>query len=366
MGYPVTVFEALPVGGGMLSVAIPDFRLPREVIGKEIDYIAKRGVEIKYNAPVNANFTIENIRNSGFKAVFIAAGAQRSQNIGIPGELEDIEGFYYGLRFLRDVKVGKPVKIGHSVAVIGGGNVALDSSRTALRLGADAVSIFYRRSREEMPVTEIEYDEALAEGVQVNFLVSPTRIVSNDWKVNGLQCVHMKLGEPDASGRRRPILVPGSEFFAPADTVIAAVGQAPDLSFLPPDSALERTRWERLAVDENRLVTNVPGVFAGGDFVSGPGMIIEAIAAGRRGATAIDKYLRGDTSRVEMYDLKPTVIEEKISGEEEESWEPKLRPEIPHLPLPERKGSFKEIELGFLEEKARQEAKRCLRCDLEK
>jgi len=369
MGYPVTVFEALPVGGGMLSVAIPDFRLPREVIGKEITYIAKRGVEVKYNAPVNVNFTIENIRNSGFKAVFIAAGAQRSQNIGIPGELEDIEGFYYGLRFLRDVKVGKPVKIGGSVAVIGGGNVALDSSRTALRLGADAVSIFYRRSREEMPITEVEYDEALAEGVQVNFLVSPTRIVSNDWKVTGLQCVHMKLGEPDASGRRRPILVPGSEFFAPADTVIAAVGQAPDLSFLPADSALERTRWERLVVDENRLVTNVPGVFAGGDFVSGPGMVIEAIAAGRRGATAIDKYLRGDTSRVEIYDLKPSVIagEELVSSqEEEESWEPQFRPEIPHLPLQERKASFKEIELGFSEEKARQEAKRCLRCDLEK
>ena len=218
-----------------------------------------------------------------------------------------------------------------------------------------------------MPVTEVEYDETLAEGVQVNFLVSPTRIVSNDWKVTGLQCVRMRLGEPDASGRRRPIPIPGSEFFAPADTVIAAVGQAPDLSFLPPDSALERTRWERLAVDENRLATNVPGVFAGGDFVSGPGMVIEAIAAGRRGAIAIDKYLRRDTSRVEMYDLKPSVIEEEVSKEEEEeTWEPQFRPETPRLPLPERKGSFKEIELSFSEEKARQEAKRCLRCDLEK
>ena len=366
MGYPVTVFEALPIGGGMLSVAIPDFRLPREVIEKEINYIAKRGVEIKYNTPINVNFTIEDIRNSGFESVFIAAGAQRSQNIGIPGELEDIEGFYYGLRFLRDVKIGKPVKLGRSVAIIGGGNVALDSSRTALRLGADEVSIFYRRSREEMPVTEVEYDEALAEGIQVNFLVSPTRIANDNWKVAGLQCVHMKLGEPDAGGRRRPIPIPGSELFAPADTVIAAVGQAPDLSFLPPDSALERTRWERLAVDENRLATNVSGVFAGGDFVSGPGMVIEAIAAGRRGAIAIDKYLQGDTSRVEMYDLKPSVIEEEVSREEEESWEPQFRPETPHLPLQERKGSFKEIELSLSEEKARQEAKRCLRCDLEK
>jgi NADPH-dependent glutamate synthase beta subunit-like oxidoreductase len=219
-----------------------------------------------------------------------------------------------------------------------------------------------------MPVTEVEYDETLAEGVQVSFLVSPTRIVSNDWKVTGLQCVRMKLGEPDTGGRRRPIPISGSEFFAPAETVIAAVGQAPDLSFLPPGSALERTRWERLAVDENRLATNVPGVFAGGDFVAGPGMVIEAIAAGRRGAIAIDKYLQGDASRVEMYDLKPSVIEEERSKkeEEEETWEPQFRPETPHLPLQERKGSFKEIELSFSEEKARQEAKRCLRCDLEK
>jgi len=366
MGYPVTVFEALPVGGGMLSVAIPDFRLPREVIEKEIDHIAKRGVQIEYNSPINVNFTIEDIKNRGFEAIFIAAGAQRSQNIGIPGELEDVEGFYYGLRFLRDVKVGKPVKIGGSVAVIGGGNVALDSSRTAVRLGASEVNIFYRRSREEMPVTEVEYDEALAEGIRVNFLVSPTRIVNDDWKITGLQCVRMRLGEPDASGRRRPIPVSGSEFFATADTVIAAVGQAPDLSFLPADSALERTRWERLAVDANRLVTNVPGVFAGGDFVSGPGMVIEAIAAGRRGAIAIDKYLRGDTSRVEMYDLKPSVIEEETKTDEEESWEPQFRPEIPHLALKERKGSFQEIELSFSEDKAIQEAKRCLRCDLEK
>jgi NADPH-dependent glutamate synthase beta subunit-like oxidoreductase len=187
-----------------------------------------------------------------------------------------------------------------------------------------------------------------------------------------LQCVRMRLGEPDAGGRRRPIPVSGSEFFAPADTVIAAVGQAPDLSFLPPNSALERTRWERLAVDGNRLTTNVAGVFAGGDFVSGPGMIIEAIAAGRRGAIAIDKYLRGDTSRVEMYDLKPStppVVARSVGDEassEEESWEPQFRPEIPQLPLEERKGSFQEIELSFSEEEARQEAKRCLRCDLEK
>jgi NADH-quinone oxidoreductase subunit F len=366
MGYPVTVFEALPVGGGMLSVAMPDFRLPPEVIEKEIDYIAKRGVEIIYNTPININFTIEDLEKDGYEAIFIAAGAQKSQSIGIPGELEGMEGFYYGLRFLRDVKLAKPVKVGRHVAVIGGGNVALDSARSAIRLGAEEVTIFYRRSREEMPVTEVEYDETLAEGIRVNFLVSPTRIVSDNWKVTGIQCVHMRLAEPDASGRRHPLPIPDSEFFAEADTVIAAVGQAPDLSFLPLDSALERTRWERLAVDDNRLATNLPGVFAGGDFVAGPGMVIEAIAAGRRGAIAIDKYFKGDTSRVEMYDLKPSFIEEMVTEEEEETWEPQYRPEISRLPAEERKRSFEETELGLTEDKARQEAKRCLRCDLER
>jgi len=365
MGYPATVFEALPIGGGMLSVAIPEFRLPREVIEKEIDYIAKRGVDIRYNTPINVNFTVEDLRRDGFDAVFIAAGAQRSQRIGIPGELEDVAGFYYGLRFLRDVKLGREVRLGRSVAVIGGGNVALDSARTALRLGADEVNIFYRRSREEMLVTEVEYDQLVAEGVQVNFLVSPTRIVSESWQVTGLQCIRMELGEPDESGRRRPIPITGSEFFVGADSVIGAVGQAPDLSFLPADSALERTRWETLVVSSNTLSTNVSGVFAGGDFVTGPAMVIDAIAAGRRAAIAVDKYLKGDTSRVEIYDLKAGVIGELPSQEIEESWEVQPRVEVPVLPVQKRKASFAEVELSFSEERARQEAKRCLRCDLE-
>ncbi|MFC1897930.1 FAD-dependent oxidoreductase, partial [Chloroflexota bacterium] len=320
MGYPTTVFESLPIGGGMLSVAIPEFRLPQDVIQREIDYIAKKGVDIRYNTPINVNFTVEDLRKDGFEAVFVAAGAQRSQRVGIPGELDDIAGFYYGLRFLRDVKFGRQIRVSRRVAVIGGGNVALDAARTALRLGADEVNIYYRRSREEMPVTEVEYDQSVAEGIQFNFLASPTRIVSENWEVTGLQCIQMKLGEPDESGRRRPIPITGSEFLVEVDTVIAAVGQAPDLSFLPADSALERTRWETLVVDSNTLSTNISGVFAGGDFVTGPGMVIEAIAGGRRAAIAIDKYLKGDTSRVEIYDLKAEVVGELASQEIEESW----------------------------------------------
>ena len=367
-GYPVTVFEALPVGGGMLSVALPEFRLPHEVIQQDIDYIVKRGVEIRYNTPINANFTVEDLKKSGYDAVFIAAGAQRSQRIGIPGEVEDLEGFYYGLRFLRDIRTGKSVRIGRRVAVIGGGNVALDAARTSLRLGAEEAIIYYRRTHEEMPITEVEYDEAVAEGVKMNFLVSPTRILSENWKVAGLQCIRMTLGEPDESGRRRPIPVPGSEFSIEADTVIAAVGQAPDLSFLPPDSALERTRWETLIVNSNTLATNVPGVFAGGDFVTGPGMVIDAIAAGRRVAIAIDKYLKKDTSRVVVTDMKTKVPVEAAPPppQQEEVWEKQPREGVPTLPLPERRSSFAEIELGFSEEIACREAKRCLRCDLEK
>ncbi len=366
IGYPVTVFEALPVAGGMLSVALPEFRLPKEVIDREVEYIVRRGVEVRYSTPINANFTVDDLRKEGYDAVFIAAGAQRSQRIGIPGELEDVEGLYYGLRFLRDVKIGRQVAVGRRVAVIGGGNVALDSARTALRLGAEEVSIYYRRSRSEMPVTEVEYDEALAEGIKVNFLVSPTRVVSDHWRVVGLQCSHMSLGERDRSGRRRPVPIAGSEFFVETDTVIPAVGQAPDLSFLPPDSSLERTRWETLVVSGNTLSTNVPGIFAGGDFVSGPGMVVDAIAAGRRGAIAIDKYLRGDNSRVEIYDLRSGAVRQMIPvDEDEDTWEAKPRLEVPKLPPVERKASFREIELGFTEDRAREEAKRCLRCDLE-
>jgi len=366
MGYGVTVFEALPVGGGMLSVAIPEFRLPREVIKMEIDYIASKGVEIRYNTPINVNYTLDDLRKEGFEAIYIAAGAQRSQRVGIPGEVEGIEGLHYGLRFLRDVKIGREITVGRRVAVIGGGNVALDSARTALRLGAEEVNIYYRRSRAEMPVSEVEYDQTLAEGVKINFLVSPTRIVTEGWKVSGLQCVQMKLGEPDDSGRRRPIPIENSGTFIEADTVIAAVGQAPDLSFLPADSALERTRWETLVVDSNTLATNLPGVFAGGDFVTGPGMVIDAIAAGRRAALAIDKYFRQDASRVQMYDLKGEIAEQPASEETEEEWEAQPRVTMPILPPEQRRRSFDEIERGFSEERGREEAKRCLRCDLEK
>jgi NADH-quinone oxidoreductase subunit F len=366
MGYPVTVFEALSVGGGMLAVGVPEFRLPRAAIDNDILYIKKRGVEIRYNTPINVNYTIDDLKKEGFDAVFIAAGAHKSQRIGIPGEEEGLQGLYFGLSFLRDVKLGKEVEIGKRVVVIGGGNTAIDSARTALRMGAERVDIYYRRTREEMPVSEVEHDEAIEEGVRINFLVSPTRILRDNGRAVGVECIRMKLGEADETGRRKPLPLEGSEFSVSADTVIPAVGQAPDLSFLPPDSTLERAKWGALQVDTNSLVTNIPGIFAGGDFVTGPTYVIDAIAAGRRGATAIDKYLRGDTSRVTFFDEREEFEEDMVEKELEGVADEKPRVKMPVAQPGERIKDFREIEMGFTEERAREEAKRCLRCDLER
>jgi len=210
----------------------------------------------------------------------------------------------------------------------------------------------------------VEFNGAVEEGVRFHFLVSPTRIISENWQVRGIECIHMRLGETDETGRRRPVPLEGTEFSLRADSVIPAVGQAPDLSFLPPDSNLERARWGALQVDPNNLSTNIQGIFAGGDFVTGPTTVIEAIAAGRRAAIAIDKYFKGDTTRVILHDTKKMVQHEIRLGEEEEMGErPRIKIEL--LPPKKRSRTFEEIELGYTEEKAREEAKRCMRCDLE-
>jgi len=362
-GYGVKVFEALPVAGGMLTVALPEFRLPRAVIEREIDDLVARGIEIECDAPVADGHGVDDLLREGYSAVFIAAGATRSRPIGIPGEADGLEGLLSGLPFLEDVRLGRPVQVGRRVAVIGGGNVALDSARTALRLGAREVRIFYRRSREEMPVSDAEYDQAREEGVEVEFLVAPTSIVDDDGRVSGLHVVRMDLGEPDASGRRRPVPRPGSEGAVEADTVIVTVGQEPDLGFLAGDG-IAQTRWGTLKVDPNTLATNVPGVFAGGDCVTGPGMVIDAIAAGRRAAVAIEKYLAGDDSPVDLCDRRtgpPAAGGPAVEGGE--TLEPRRDP--PLLDVPLRCLCFDEVELDYEEADARREAGRCLRCDLE-
>jgi NADPH-dependent glutamate synthase beta subunit-like oxidoreductase len=290
LGYGVTVFEALPRPGGMLAVGIPDYRLPRDILEKEIGAVTALGVEIKYNTSIGKDIAIEDLFSQGYKAIFIAVGAHKSLGMRIPGE--DAEGVLSGVTFLRDLNLGSPVEVGKKVAVIGGGNVAIDSARCALRLGAKEVAILYRRSRQEMPASDEEVEAALEEGVNVEFLVAPLEVLSSDGKVTGFKCVRMELGKPDASGRRSPIPVEGSEFVMELDTIMPAIGQAPDTSFIERGFGIELTKRGTIKVNPDSLGTNMPGVFAGGDCQTGPWIAIGAIAAGKKAAKSIDIYLR--------------------------------------------------------------------------
>ena len=291
LGYGVTVFEALPRAGGMLAVGIPDYRLPRDILEKEIGGVTALGVEIKYNMSVGRDITIEDIFSQGYKAIFIAVGAHKSLEMRVSGE--DAKGVVAGVTFLRDLNLGNPVEMGKKVAVIGGGNVAIDSARCALRLGAGEVTILYRRSRREMPASDEEVKAALEEGIQIEFLVAPLEVLSSQGKVTGIRCVRMELGKPDASGRRRPIQVEGSEFVMEIDTIIPAIGQAIDTSFFEQGSGIELTKRGTIRVSPDNLQTDISGVFAGGDCQTGPWIAVGAIAAGKKAAHSIDEYLKG-------------------------------------------------------------------------
>jgi homotetrameric NADPH-dependent glutamate synthase len=361
MGYGVTVFESLPVAGGMLAVGIPGYRLPKDILEREIEVIRKLGVEIKLNTPIGEDLTIDDLWHQGHKAIFLAVGAHRSLKLNIPGE--DLDGVYHGVSFLRDVNLGKGVQAGKKVAVIGGGNVAIDSARTALRLGAIEVLILYRRSRQEMLAAEEEIEAAENEGAGIHYLTAPIRILGDDGKVTAIECVRMELGEPDASGRRRPVPIEGSEFTIEVDMVIPSIGQAPDLSFLPKDSKFKFGRGGTFEVDPVSLATNVPGVFAGGDAVSGPAIVVEAMAAGRRASNSIDRYLRGENLRTgregEFMTTTHPPLDIAISKVEK-----KPRQKMPMLPVEQRVGNFEEVELGFTEDTAVAEANRCLDCGI--
>jgi NADPH-dependent glutamate synthase beta subunit-like oxidoreductase len=356
LGYGVMVFEALPVAGGMLSVGIPAYRLPRDVLQAEIEYIEKAGVEIRTNTPIGEDLTLDDLRQE-YDAVFVSVGAHEDKKLAIPGG--DLEGVLSGVSLLRDLNLGKEVKLDGKVAIIGGGNVAVDAARSALRLGAAKASILYRRSREEMPANEWEIEDAEEEGVEIHYLVTPTKVLGRSGKVVGLECIRMELGEPDESGRRRPIPIEGSEFAVDADFVISAIGQAPNLSFLQNDG-LEITKWETIAVDADTLATGEAGIFAGGDAVSGPATAIEAIAAGKKAALSIHRYLRGEPLKREEEEAKVARIEDINSRELRQE----KRQGMPKLSAGERVRDFEEVELGFTEEKAIQEASRCLECTI--
>ena len=365
MGYQTTVFEAGPVAGGMLGIAVPEFRLPRQVIEEEIQYIENCGVEIRYNSPIDAKHTFNDLLNEGFSALFIAAGAQASKRMGIPGEEEDLEGLYYGLEFLSEVRAGKDVPLSGKTVIIGGGNVAVDVARTALRSGARDAQIFCLEPRDEMPAWEQDVEEAIDEGIVINTEASPSKITQKEGRVTGIEFTHCVCVFDD-EGCFNPTCDLDDTRFVDADNVIISIGQAADMSFLDADSQLERELWGTLVVDTNTLATNVPGVFAGGDFTTGPTFVIRAISSGRRAAIAINKYLTGDDSPVYIPDEKSARHTTTGLALEEESTEDKPRVEVEFEDARNRIKDFREVEKGFTEEEGRREAVRCLRCDLEK
>ncbi|SHJ69618.1 NADH-quinone oxidoreductase subunit F [Desulfatibacillum alkenivorans DSM 16219] len=366
MGYKTTVFEAASKGGGMLGITVPEFRLPRHVIEQEIQYIRNKGVEIQYDSPIDANHTVNDLMASGYKAVFIAAGAQASKTIGIPGEEEGLEGLFYGLQFLTQVKGENPVSLSGRAVVIGGGNVAIDVARTALRVGASDVQVFCLESFDQMPAWDKEVDEAMEEGIVINPSWSPRLIVSEEGKVQGVEFSRCD-SVFDEDGKFNPTCDDSTIRMVEAENVIISIGQAADMSFLSQDEQLERALWGTLAVDENRLATNIPGIFAGGDFTTGPTFVIRAISSGRRAAIAIDKYLSGDSGRVHTPDRKTRLIQDAgLALEDEEGGKEAPRVKVALEDTQERAHDFREIEKGFTKEQALREAVRCLRCDLER
>ncbi len=348
-GYPVTVFEAASEAGGLMRYAIPDYRLPKEILDNEISYVKELGVDIRTSTPVS---DLMDLFKQGYKAVFLGTGAGIGQKLNIPGE--ESRGVFDALSFLGQVNSGKTIKIGNRIAVIGGGNAAIDAARCAKRLGSDEVSIIYRRSRAEMPAIETEVDEAEREGIELKVLAAPVEVVSEGGQVKGIRCIRMELGEPDASGRRRPIPVKDSAFDIEIDNLISAIGQAINSSMLP--DGLEYTDEGTLSVNPVTLQTNIKGVFAGGDSVSGPLDVINAISAGKEAATSIDLYLGGE----DMAGARPNPIK-RVTNVPKEGVVTKLRSTPPLLDPAKREG-FAEVELGFSENEAIGEAGRCLHC----
>lgn len=364
MGYPVTVFEAQNKPGGMLQYGIPEYRLPKKIVDREIDDIKSLGVEIKTETPLGKNKTLKSLFKNGYSAILISSGAHKNVELMIDGE--NIKNVYPGTLFLKQVADGTITSMGEKVVVVGGGNTAIDSARTALRLGAKDVSIAYRRTENEMPAMRQEIAEAKAEGVKFEFLASPTRIIGRENKVFQIEFIKNKLGEPDSSGRRRPIPIPGSEFLLRSDVVITAIGQIPDLDEVLEGTEIEKTNWGTIPIDPITCMTSMDGVFAAGDVVLGPATIAEAIASGKQAALSINAYLRKTPykkfktwNKSQISDERTREIEEMIYyGEIKE----KPRVQIPLLNARFRATNFAEVAQPYTEEQAIEEASRCLNC----
>lgn len=364
-GYRVEIFEAMDEPGGMAAFGIPDYRLPRQVLRAEADVVMEMGGIIHYNQRLGRDFTLRGLREGGFDAVFIAIGCQLGTPLNIPGESLTLEGYYHGVEFLKRINRNEPLAMGSRVVVVGGGNVAMDCARSALRLGAREVLVVYRRTRAEMPADPLEIQEAEEEGVQYHFLANPVRILTQEGRVTGLECIRMELGRPDASGRRRPIPVEGSTFVLDCDMLIAAIGQRMDVACLGDPPKLRLTRWNTIEVNPETLQTSMECVFAGGDCVSGPATLIEAMAAGFRVSHSIDQYLR--EGRVELTeDERMSRVLRAVTALDEDVVD-RLgrgadRIAVPTRSVEERVDDFDEVELGLSPEDALLEADRCLRC----
>jgi formate dehydrogenase beta subunit len=348
-GHKVTVFEALPEPGGMMRVGIPEYRLPRNILAGEIEDIKSFGVEIKLNTRIES---LDSLFNQGYNAVFLGLGAHRGMSLGVEGE--NLPGVIESAEFLRRVNLGEKIEVGNRVGVVGGGNVAIDAARVSLRLGAKKVTIIYRRTRAEMPANPEEVDAALEEDIEIIFLAAPSRVI-RDGNVLKLECIRMELGEPDASGRRRPVPIKGSEFVIELDTLIAAIGQRTQI---PEGFKIEAGKGDVVKADAS-MRTSREGVFAGGDCVSGPATVIEAIAAGRKAAEAIDRYLGGDGDIEESL-----VAPEEASSFAEESFPAEKLAVFHHLPPRERVKNFNEVELDVDWDVAVAESLRCLQCNV--
>ena len=356
----MAIYEKMPALGGMLRYGIPEYRLPKKILDWEIEGILDLGIEATCGVALGRDFTLDFLRAEGFDAVFMAVGAWKDKGLGLSDD--GLEGVASGIKFLERYQDENPDPVEGHVIVIGGGNTAIDCARTSLRAGADKVSIVYRRSRDEMPANPAEIVAAEEEGIAFRFLSAPHRILSEEGRVVGLEVLRMELGEPDPSGRRRPVPIEGSEEIIDCDLIIEAVGQEPDIDFLQCEGMpkLPTTRWHTIEADEDTLQTDVPYIFTGGDCFTGPGLMVEAISAGRFAARSIHFYTtEGEIPPLEhrQTGLIPDSLFDSIVGVE-----PKPKVHEPVVSLEDRLGTFKEVEGTIDEEDARYEAGRCLNC----
>ncbi len=365
-GYPVTIFERLGEPGGMAAMGIPDYRLPRNIVGYEAELVKKLGVEIRYNTQVGKDITISQMFEQGYKAIFVGVGAQTNTPMGVEGEDKGYKGFIPGVYYLLEINLGRdPYPEGKRVVVVGGGNVAIDCVRSSFRIGKADVNLVYRRTKKEMPADHVEIHDAEEEGVKFHYLCNPVRIIEKEGKVVGMECIRMELGEPDESGRRRPVPIKGSEFFIEADIAIPAIGQAIDLSFLEEKDGVKTTKRSTIAIQEGTFLTSHPGIFSAGDCVTGPDVLVRAAGHGKRAADKIDLFLRGmEVKESEEERLEGLVEKIKVYNKNEKIGISggQKRAMLELLPPDSRKWIFDEVEEGFSIPVAQKEAERCLRC----